>query len=292
MAGTNAYRNMYSMGTRLDILLPDIPDETADVVFMNIRNEVGRLENLMSIFIEDSVFSYLNKTAAEMPARIDYEIYNLLEKMLTYNTLTLGYFDITLGTGLPAGTDPDQIPATGNGILLDPENLTVSFTSSSVKIDSGAFGKGIALNSVKKILLRSKIPNAFISFGESSVLALGKHPYGDSWKVGIRDLFQSESNVYVFDVVDGSVSTSGNSPNNRGRYPEGHIIDPFSKQKVGGFGLMCVAGPDPVETEVLSTALMVSHNEDRLKILENFPGYRAVGITYPDSTTVAVVEEL
>ena len=98
---------------------------------------------------------------------------------------------------------------------------------------------------MKKILLKSKIFNAFISFGESSVLALGKHPYGDFWRVGIKDLFHDRKNAYVFDLLDGSVSTSGNSPNNEGKYPDGHVIDPDQATKSRGISLDVRCRPRP-----------------------------------------------
>ena len=57
MSENNAYRYTMSMGTRLDVLMPGMEDETADTVFFNIRDEMERLENMLSIYREDSVFS-------------------------------------------------------------------------------------------------------------------------------------------------------------------------------------------------------------------------------------------
>ncbi len=292
MPDNNAYRYTISMGTRLDVLMPGVEDDKADAVFSNIRDEMERLENILSIYREDSVFSRLNKKAAILPYRVDQEVFSLLYRLLGYNTRTLGYFDVTLGTGIEQ--DPEMTGGTlaNRGIILDHGKMEVSFDSEKVKIDSGAFGKGLALNSIKKILRQSQILNAFISFGESSVLTLGHHPYGDHWKTGIKDLFTPGKNAYVFETVDGSVSTSGNSPNNEGKYPDGHIINPRNGEKVRGHQLMCVAGPDPLEAEVLSTALILAEEDEKKTILENFPGYRAVHISYEGKNSGAQVDEL
>ncbi|HYW94650.1 MAG TPA: FAD:protein FMN transferase, partial [Bacteroidales bacterium] len=275
-----------------DILLPGVDDELADSLFLNIRNELERLESILSIYKDDSIFSSLNKKAASMPYNVDQEVFSLMSRMLKYNTLTLGYFDITLGTGLEQDASFPGHPAANRGILLDHETMSVSFSSSDVRIDSGAFGKGLALNSIKKILLQSKVSNAFISFGESSVLALGHHPYGDCWKVGIKDVFRPDTNVFVFDVNDGSVSTSGNSPNNELRYSDGHIVNPRGGETVKGYQLMSVAGPDPLDAEVLSTALILAEKSEQTTILGNFSGYRAVKISYPRKYAEAALEEL
>ena len=41
--------------------------------------------------------------------------------------MTLGYFDITLGSGLEEDPDADHLPAANRGILLDPEKMTIQF---------------------------------------------------------------------------------------------------------------------------------------------------------------------
>ena len=291
MSENHAYRNMWSMGTRLDILMPGVDDEVADRVYRSVREETDRLENILSIYRETSVFSRLNRKAGETPCIVDADVFHLFTRLLHFQTFTLGYFDITLGTGQKKDR-PSPGPDQNRSIILDPEHLTVRFTGPEVRIDSGAFGKGLALNSIKKILLKEGIHHSFISFGESSVQTLGHHPYGDHWKVGIRDLFRTGTNVYVFGMTDGSVSTSGNTPNNKNKYPEGHIINPFTREKFRGYVLMCVSGPDALVTEVLSTALILAGEDEQAEILGNFQEYRAVRISYRDHQAEPLVNEL
>ncbi len=280
------------MGTRLDILLPGTDEETGDLAVRNIRDEVERIENMLSIYREDSLFSRMNEQAAREPYRVDQEVFSIFSRMMDFNNRTLGYFDITLGSGRENDSGTPTGSVVNKGIFLDRENMAIGFTSPRVKIDSGAFGKGLALNSIKKILLQAKIYNAFISFGESSVLTMGHHPHGDHWKVGIRDLFREEKNIFIFDLNDGSVSTSGNTPNNEGKYPQGHIVHPGKGMRIGGYALVAVAGPDPLEAEVLSTALFPAIDTERMTILANFPEYRAVKVSYEDSGAEPVIEEL
>ena len=283
---------MWAMGTRLDILLPETDEEKANLAIRNIGDEVERIENLLSIYRKDSIFSRMNEQAAREPYRVDQEVFSIFSRVLDFNDRTLGYFDITLGTGREIDSPSPDGSVAGRGIFLDRDNMAIGFTSSRVKIDSGAFGKGLALNSIKKILLQSKIYNAFISFGESSVLTMRHHPHGDHCKVVIRDLFRDNKNVFVFDLNDGSVSTSGNSPNNEGKYPGGHIIHPGRGIRIGGYRLIAAAGPDPLEAEVISTALFAADEEDQRTIIGNFPLYRAVKISYDEKDAEPVIEEL
>ncbi len=283
---------MYSMGTRLDMLLPGTEDEIADRVFYIISEEVERLEAVLSIYRENSVFSILNRNAAKHPVHVEIEVMNLFSQLFRFNVLTLGYFDIALGTARKAAEQDEIYTSDHPGFVLDESAMTVGFDTSDIRIDSGAFGKGLALKSIKKILLEAKIYNAFISFGDSSVLTLGHHPFGDHWKVGINDLFSVGRNVFVFDITDGSISTSGNSPNNEKKYPEGHIVNPLNGETVKGYTLMCVAGPDPLEAEVISTALLAADRDLQLSILSNFPGYRAVMIDYSNNPDKPAVTEL
>ncbi len=280
------------MGTRLDILMPGTDDEPADQICKEIRIEMDRLEKMLSIYRNDSLFSFLNENAARSNCPVDQEVFDLFSQLAGFHHLTLGYFDITMGTGIDHSREVKEGQVPDQGIVLDVANCTVGFNSPRINIDSGAFGKGLALNSIKKILGQSKIYNAFVSFGESSVLTLGHHPYGDHWKVGIKDMFRTDRNVFVFDINDGSVSSSGNSLNNETKYPEGHIVNPYSGNKVEGYQLVCVAGPDAMEAEVLSTALILAGDDERAVILGNFSGYTAVKISYPGKNADPVLEKL
>jgi hypothetical protein len=93
--------------------------------------------------------------------------------------------------------------------MLIMMSIFVPFRNEVVQVDFGGFGKGYALERIRKLLLSHGILNAFISFGESSVLALGNHPHGTGWKAGVNHQMITGNSLFSFDLQNESLSTSG-----------------------------------------------------------------------------------
>lgn len=294
-----AYRSLYAMGTRMELVLPDVEDDLADKIIIDLRSKIQQDESILSIYQQDSVFSNINQHSASKPWKVSSEVFQLFEKLLHYHQLTLGYFDISLGILKKDlfNTDIDILPELlkkeiTERIVMDKRNSMIRLSGPHIKIDSGAFGKGYALDSVKKILISYKINNAFISFGDSSIATLGSHPAGDHWKIGIRDLINDQENAYVFKLNNGAVSTSGNTRQNKNKADNGHIINPRTGKLIDLFSVVSVKGPESLEAEILSTALFVAKKEDRKTILDNFPHYKAVELVYSKDDNFTKILEL
>ncbi len=292
------YRNLFAMGTRMDMVLPGIDEETGDYIFTLISKEIFRLEEMLSNYNQSSSLSLLNQSAFQAPFYPEDELFGLILDLKRFHINTFGYFDVSLCKY--NGSDNEQMPANQrlaipvsgiNDIILNPENKSVQFSTKDIFIDSGGFGKGLALEKIKKLLSDHNINDAFISFGESSVLSVGNHPFGVGWKVSIPDIYSSES-VYEFHLKNYSLSVSGNTPSNMNKYPEGHIINPFTGIYVDKKGILCVTGPSAFVAEILSTALFIAGNEEQIRILRNFPDYEAVSILYSKNSEVAQVNQI
>ena len=80
---------MYSMGTRLDILMPGTDDEPADQICREIRIEMDRLEKILSIYRNDSLFSFLNENAARSNCPVDQEVFDLFSQLQAFIILHL-----------------------------------------------------------------------------------------------------------------------------------------------------------------------------------------------------------
>jgi thiamine biosynthesis lipoprotein len=294
-----AYRSLYAMGTRMEIVLPGADDDFADQVFYKIKQQLEEDEKMLSLYREDSEFSRINSNAAKAFCPVDEKCYQLLGQLLYFMQQTHGCFDPLLGLLKRQGPNIDQ--KINNELFgSDPtermqlrlRDMSVMFSSPSVMIDSGGFGKGYALDNIKKLLKTFKIKNAFISFGDSSVLTLGNHPAGNCWKVGIRDLLDDSKNAWVFDLHEGSVSTSGNSFQNRSKSGQGHIFNPMTREYNLTISVVSVEGPGAMEAEILSTALFVADSHLKSEILDKFPQYKAVELVLSVSETETVVKEL
>lgn len=263
-----------SMGTRFNLLLPGIDKLEGDQRFSLCLQELNRLENMLSCYIPTSEISFLNNQAIKAPIKVNDELFAILNSCLNYYKLTQNTFDISLGNIIDKQERNliDEIGA--DKVLLNDKDKTVQFASAQIKLNLGGFGKGYALSKVKDLLIKLGITSAFISFGESSVYCIGKHPHGDYWPVGIQDFYQKDKSIDTLKLVDQSISTSGNMEVND------HIINPENGKIVTGKKLITVKCNSPLDAEVLSTALMVAEKDQLQKILNHFAEVQVMEVVY------------
>jgi thiamine biosynthesis lipoprotein len=138
------------------------------------------------------------------------------------------------------------------------------------KLDFGGFAKGYFLKKCEEMLRSKGVSCAFVDFGSSSILGIGKHPYGDSWKVGVVDPY-TKMQVREVSLNNSSMSTSGNAPSY-----SGHIRDPRTGAPCHSRRLVTILSDNPLDAEVLSTVLMIAGDKEREIIMANFPESTAI----------------
>ncbi len=271
------------MGTRCDVVLFHHDLDFAERVLQTLRKEVLLLESLLSCFQEGSPvakFNSMKKGELFSPGETLWEIF---QQCITYYKITQGAFDITslplitLWKDRPLDDLPDHrhiqeaLAISGfENLQFNHEMKEIRKLTDNIGVDFGAIGKGIALDNINKLLKQQKIETAFISFGESSVLALGKHPKGDYWPVGILHPCKPEVILHVFEVVDGCVTTSATlvQKGYRKARSKRHIVDPRSGQAIDSGMLVSVKSESAALGEVLSTSWMILNDGERA-ILKN-----------------------
>jgi len=116
--------------------------------------------------------------------------------------------------------------------------------------DPSGLVKGWAAEVGAQMLVEVGAQNVLINASGDIVLRGGK-PDGGPWNIGIASPNDVEKYVKFFDVVDGSVATSGD-------YEKGaHIIDSHTGLIAIGARSATVIGPDGAICDALATALMV-----------------------------------
>lgn len=248
-----------SMHTRVDILLYRQDEEYIQFEIANlIHDELKRLEQLAN-FYDDSELSRINNEATKYPVKVSPELFEILSFCLSAYKRTFGCFDIAIHSD---NYDKETIHA----ISLSVVDRTIFFSRPGVRINLSGFLKGYALERVRSILNNNGQENALINLGNSSVLALGNHPYGEGWKVGFGNGMTSsngEDEVWLFNEC---LTTSGNDSEERK-----HIIDPFNGKPVEGHHQVAVVTNSGMEGEILSTALFVVLIDQREELLKRFP---------------------
>lgn len=238
------------MGTQLDVLLIGDDRQTLEDVWEQVTTELVRLEKMLNRFDPESEVSRINREAPLREVTVSDELWEILQDCRRYYILTEGYFDITLSDLRQASFREDA----NSLVFLRPD----------LHIDLGGYGKGYALKRMRQIISAGEVRNAFVNFGNSSVLGMGSHPHGDYWPVGLENPFTRQP-VASVRLCDSSLSTSGNTP----AHPR-HILNPLTGEYTEERKMVSVVAPDPVDAEVLTTALMVAPEERGEELIKHF----------------------
>lgn len=227
------------MGTQLDVLLFGAYPDRLSRLWEELVADVRRLEGMLNRFSPDSEISRLNRDARQAPVLLSDEMWRIVVDCKRYYIQTDGFFDITLRDF--------------NAVFLSASDKSVFFTEGNLSFDFGGYAKGYALKHMRQLIAREGLERALVNFGNSSVLAVGTHPRGESWKVGIDNPYIPGKQIGQVELRDTSLSTSGNMPS----HPR-HILNPFTGEYVTERKMVSVVAGDPVDAEVLTTVLMIA----------------------------------
>jgi thiamine biosynthesis lipoprotein len=273
------------MGTVLEITLcaNDLPQgrEMIETLFTS----ASRLDAQFTTFSTDSAINRLNAQAGHEAEAVPPEVTDIVSLSLSYWRLTRGTFDITVGPlmmlwrqaatthTLPSPAAVQQARArVGSGkVQLSPDG-SVALAHPGMMLDLGGIGKGYALDQLARLLLQRRIARALLSFGQSSIQALGTPPDAEGWRL----LLQRPDGraVGVITLHDQALSVSSSLGQifeiNGQRY--GHVIDPRTGAPLQRDLLACVVAPNAAQAEALSKALLILGERDGIALLQHFPG--------------------
>ena len=278
------------MGTRFDMVLTQVKEEQAKEASQLIKTWITETEKKISCHDPESQVFLINSSAHISPFAMDEQLWNIFRSAAVYHERTAGLFDISLKPLKDFRAEnreviPGSISAlTGwDKIVLDPLNMTIYFRQKGCAVDFGGFGKGFALDRVRDLLRQMKVNNAFISFGESAVLALGHHPHGDCWKTGVKHLLSPGKSIENFKISDQALSTSASYTGTDSGGKRVHIFHPRTGKPVVRNASVSVVASSALDAEVLSTALLLADKGDIKLMKPNFPGVRGIIIDYSDA---------
>lgn len=270
----NVYQHStYAMGTRFILVIPDIDTRHGQRLGEGVNDILIQEERRLSHFLEDSEISFINRNALRQFVPVSPVINHILDICQDYYQKTAGAFDAALlemnhnshspTEALPNGKYGwETIQRNGNLIL---------FTGENTGLDLGGFGKGWALQKIIDFLLQQNTKGAFISFGESTISVIGQHPLGKAWQVEIPNPYSG--NALTLHLVNESVSLSGlkikYSPN--GNILKPHIYSHYNRNMVQQQRIVLARSSNPLQAEILSTALIASGDLQKIAIFESFP---------------------
>ena len=260
-------RTVYLMGT-LARFVAEARDRAAGLQRLERMVQiVEAAEAELSTWRDDSVLSRLNRQAIGVPRHVPEATCDLLDRLAAWHVATGGTFDPAVGLlvdawGLrgsgpsPGGSRPEEAATGLRHIELDRAACTVA-RQAPVTLDAGAFGKGEALDRVRRA-----DPGAesawLVDFG-GQVAVSGPGADGP-WPVDIAHPERRAEPLATLGLTGGSIATSG--PSDRDLRLDdgrriGHILDPRSGRPVLRSASVTVWHEQAFVADVLSTALYV-----------------------------------
>jgi thiamine biosynthesis lipoprotein len=241
--------------------------------------EVERLERIFSLYRADSALSRLNRDGAleEPPA----DLLRLLAQSEQMSRLTHGAFDATVQplwdvyAAHFATSDADSSgPARSlvdaalarvghDRILLDADRI--AFATSGMAVTLNGIAQGYITDRVVERLRAAGIAHALVDMGETR--AMGSHPDGGPWSVGIEDPKRPGEVAQRVALTDCAISTSGGYGtqfDTAGKF--NHIFDPASGGTSWRYLAVSVIAPDATTADALSTAFSLMSLEETQRV--------------------------
>jgi len=262
----------HCMGTRWEIVVPAGAKDAvpwADNAFDALAEEESRL----SVFLQESEVSRLNRLPVGASRRLSDELFDLLERCSVWWGQTEGCLDVAVG-GMIEGWGflhgPPRVPETVqreswvaeggiSRLSLDGKRKTATWLGASGGLNLGAVGKGFGLDRMAGILRGAGWQSVMIHGGRSSVLARGIPP-GESqgWRVALRHPARDSvlAEVELANQAMGTSAATYKHLEHEGKRL-GHVLDPRTAWPVMDTQAVSVLAPDAAEADALSTAIFV-----------------------------------
>jgi thiamine biosynthesis lipoprotein ApbE/Na+-translocating ferredoxin:NAD+ oxidoreductase RnfG subunit len=268
--GAPLMRSRVLMDTLLELTVFAHDEATAAAAAEAAYAEVARLEAVLSNYREDSDLSVLNREAGMPPRERDPLLIDFLVSCRDLGSATGGAVDATLGPVLhlwrraartgraPSDAEIERARAACglDALALDATARRAGLTRAGAAIDSGAIGKGFALDRAARVLRERGASAALLDFG-GQVLAVGTRPDGAPWPVRLRDAAGEAEGGIDLEIAAGSLSTTADYE--RGLVLEAqrfsHVLDPRTGRPVTGMRAVSVHCATATDADALSTAL-------------------------------------
>jgi thiamine biosynthesis lipoprotein len=266
-----------AMATVFEIFIFDEEKTYASQAATSAFNELDRLEQELSFFLESSDISRINKLSRNELITIGIDAFDCIKQCMRIYQWTKGAFDITMRPLLEIWKDynyPEKNPNDGQlsrvrtqvglpWLQLINDTHQVFIMNESIQLDLGGFGKGYALEVLKLHLDDWDIKSGLIHSGHSTVSVFGKDPDSVQWPLSISDPNDADIILKKVDLIHGALSGSGLKKGE-------HIIDPRLgipvRNKIAAWAYASEAG----EADALSTAFMVMSHEEISAYCNNY----------------------
>lgn len=269
------------MGTVLELTLVASDPGFARAELARSFARVAELERLLSRHRADSELRRLVSRAGQGETPADARTVAVLRRAGEVSRLTGGAFDVTVGPLVALWTRAavaDRIPTdaevararaqVGSERIVLPSRRSVSLAAGT-ELDLGGIAKGWTLDREVEQLRRRGVRAALLSFGQSSVWALGAPPDAPAWRLEARGPDgETLGRLSLRDRALGVSSTFGRYSVIAGRR-FGHVVDPRTGWPESRQRHVLVVARDATSADALGTALVLLPLAEGLALVES-----------------------
>lgn len=261
------------MGNQFEFTVVDSDKYAAQEHLEAAVLEIQRIESLLTTFEEESQTNQINQNAGIKPVKVDWEVFDLIERSQRISNITDGYFDISYG-GIDISfwnfdQEMKQLPdhklikehlrlVNYQNILLNRKNQTVFLKEKGMRIGFGGIGKGYAAEMAKR-LLQKRGATAGVVNASGDLTTWGNQADGKPWTVGIADPDNAKHPFSYMNITDIAIATSGNYEKfvviNDKKYS--HTINPKTGMPVSGVKSVTIFCPNAEIADAMATPVSI-----------------------------------
>ena len=245
-------------------------------------NEMHRIEQLMSIFMENSHISRLNRYGCCKD--VDADTIEVIRGASDGFEVSDGSWDITVlpllklwADRADSGIVPTDTEIADALRLVDYRKVVIHgknirFDKAGMGITLAGIAKGYAVDKAMSVLTSSGIKHALVNAG-GDIKAVGWKGNDRPWRVGIRNPKNKKRFAGVVELCDQAIATSGSD---RRQFDD--IIDAKLGRPVEQIVSSTVIADRAIDADVLSSCLFVLGKERGMKVMADL-GIEALAIT-------------
>jgi len=259
-----------SLGSNSSITIYTKDEKYAKKSIKEALEEVNRLENIFSLFRNNSEIVKLNKNGfLNNPQKEFIELLNFAKKI---SKLSDGYFDVTVQNLWIAYSKfsnneellKDELQKRKK--LISWKNIQISkerisFKKTGVKITLNALAQGFITDKISTFFKQKGLENVLVNFGEFR--SLGRPSENRDWRLSINNTKN------IISLKDLAVSTSA-SFGTRFNKKYHHLFNPKNSLSANSNESISVVATSAALADALSTTLAIMPKEKREAFIQNF----------------------
>lgn len=278
-------RSGWALGATVSITALHHNSSVCQRAICDAFGELERVEQLMSIYRENSQLSRLNRQ--RVLAAPDPLLVEILLTAQDYSEKTAGVFDITIQPlwKLYADTHrhgrlPSEADILAARQLVDWRRVEVGsdrirLHGEGTMITLNGIAQGFAADRVIETLQLHGIAHALIDTGE--IATLGAKQRGEGWTIGIQHPREKDAYCSLAELSGRCLATSGDyatsfSPD----HSHHHLLDPHTGQSPTQLSSVSIAARTATDADALSTAVFVLGSERGLALVQQTTGADAM----------------